>query len=151
MFIQSQFHFHFTHGQKRTGKFSIETESNRIESNRIESNRIATLERKCSFARHVNDDPTRSVDADDADDATRAMDDKDISLNRSHAFHPSKSIRASAYASGVSRANQIRRSAYLQFASSIIQTRRRRRRRRRRDTMLTKANKRIYFVRRRRT
>ena len=49
------------------------------------------------------------------------MDDKDISLHPSRAFHPSKSIRASAYASGVRRANEIRRSAYLQFASSVIQ------------------------------
>jgi hypothetical protein len=53
---------------------------------------------------------------------TRArMDDKDISLHPSRAFHPSKSIRASVYASGVRRANEIRRSAYLQFASTIIQ------------------------------
>ena len=117
----------------------IETES---KPNRIESppwnGSVLRSHATWMTTRRVRSTPTTTTPT------TRAMDDKDISLNPSHAFHPSKSIRASAYTSGVSRANQIRRSAYLAFASSIIQTRRRRRRRRC-DAMLTKTKQTNLF------
>jgi hypothetical protein len=111
---KSVFHFHFT----------ITKKSRKIESNRIqESNRIATLDGTKLFVR-ARWMTTRRVPSTPptTPTPTRArMDDKDISLHPSRAFHPSKSIRASVYASGVRRANEIRRSAYLQFASTIIQ------------------------------
>ena len=122
MFVQSQFSISTSQSQKKKQKKS----NPGIESNRHPGwNEVVR-------SRTLGDDPTRSVDDDDdrrrrPTTMTRAMNDEDISLHPSRAFHPSKSIRASAYASGVRRANEIRRSAYLQSASSTNRTRRRRR------------------------
>ena len=129
MFVQSQFSISTSQSQKKKQKKSNPGIENRIESrNRIES--PPWMERSCSFA-HAGRRPDafrrRRRRRRRPTTMTRAMNDEDISLHPSRAFHPSKSIRASAYASGVRRANEIRRSAYLQSASSTNRTRRRRR------------------------
>ena len=122
MSVQSQFPFPLHSHKKKQKNLRSKIKSNR-KSNRIESNRIATLDGTKLFVR-ARWMTTRRVPSTPptTPTPTRArMDDKDISLHPSRAFHPSKSIRASAYASGVRRANEIRRSAYLRFASSVIQ------------------------------